>query len=649
MIRVITAWLGVMIVFSASAQKEYQVMDWKTDQTVYTHLLHKMRKQYDQRRSDLSVALSSPDKMKVYRDSCKARYLRILGEFPSRTPLNVKRVGTIQRNGYSVEKLIYESVPSHHVTANVYVPEGNAPFPAVLLMCGHEDDAKATESYQKTAALFALNGFIVLVVDPVSQAERHQITDPQKKPATRGGTTEHTLINAAANLVGTGTVAYQLWDNVRGIDYLESRPDVDKSRIGCLGNSGGGTQTTYLVGFDERIKVAAPCSYVASRERNFELFGPNDGCQHVPNEGEQLLEISDFLIMFSPKPLLILAGKYDFVDYTGTKQAFGELAAVYNVLNAGDRVKLFTFDDGHGISRPKREAAVKWFRTWLCGDSSSVAEKDIAVLPREMLKGTTGYSVMGSYSGEINDLQRADQLVTRKHSASDQEKKVRDLLGAAGKPPSGLSAEIVREVPHRGGVMQRIILRRKEGIPLPLLMLVPEGKIADVVVWFHQEGKGYMADRVDLIDRYLNQGTAVVLADISGTGELSDNEKANDPKYQNREYRTAMLALHTGTSLPVMRARDILSVIDFLGSNERTKDLPLSVNATGICAVPALHAAVIDKRISSLTVEEKISSFTQVIHDPLMTDQYSFVIPGVLKWYDIADLKRLLGERLKPN
>src|SRR5690606_3024372 len=152
-----------------------------------------------------------------------------------------------------------------------------------------------------------------LVIDPISQAERHQLTDEDGKPSTRGGTTEHTLVNAASNLVGSGAVAYQLWDNIRGLDYLETRSEVDKNRIGCLGNSGGGTQTTYFIGFDDRIKVAAPCSFISSRERNFELFGANDGCQHVPGEGQAGLELTDFMIMFAPKPLLILAGRYDFI------------------------------------------------------------------------------------------------------------------------------------------------------------------------------------------------------------------------------------------------------------------------------------------------------------------------------------------------
>jgi len=188
---------------------------------------------------------------------------------------------------YRIENILFESLPEHHVAANIYVPEGKGPFPAVLIFCGHEMTSKATESYRKTAILFAENGFVALVVDPISQGEMVQFTDDYGQRILRGSTTEHTLQNAGGNLVGTGVASYELYDNVRSLDYLISRQEVDAERIGCPGNSGGGTQTAYFVGFDKRIKVAAPCSFIARRERNLELRGAVDGCQHLPYEGRE--------------------------------------------------------------------------------------------------------------------------------------------------------------------------------------------------------------------------------------------------------------------------------------------------------------------------------------------------------------------------
>ena len=369
------------LILQAGGQDAYKVMNWKTETTLRSYLLQIMHQQYDVRRETLAAALQTPEGMADYREQCRKKYLFLLGQMPEKTPLNAMVTGHISRTGYSVEKVIYESRPGHHVTSNLYLPHGKGPFPAVLIFCGHEMTSKATESYQETAILFALNGFAALVIDPISQGERVQFTDRAGKRILRGSTTEHTLLNAGASLTGTSVVAWELFDNVRSLDYLASRPEVDRDRIGCLGNSGGGAQTTWFMGYDNRIKVAAPCSFITSREREYELNGTGDGCQQIPYEGRENLEIADYLILFAPKPLLILAGRYDFVDYRGTVDTFNELAYVYRVMGEADRVKLFTGEDGHGISAPKREAAVKWFRKWLCSDTTEITRDTIVSAP----------------------------------------------------------------------------------------------------------------------------------------------------------------------------------------------------------------------------------------------------------------------------
>ena len=131
-------------------------------------------------------------------------------------------------------------------------------------------------------------------------------------------------MNADAALLGQTTPGEEFWDNARGLDYLLTRPEVDTARLGCLGNSGGATQAATFMALEPRMKVAALCSYVASGEKNLELTGPADGCVQLPGAGRARLDIADWPIMFAPKPLLILAGRYDFVDYTRIKAATAE-------------------------------------------------------------------------------------------------------------------------------------------------------------------------------------------------------------------------------------------------------------------------------------------------------------------------------------
>ncbi|MFH0990572.1 MAG: hypothetical protein V1799_11215 [bacterium] len=139
----------LLLYSSAVAQKQYTVMDWKTEYTVNTYLVQRLHEQYDGRRAAFQKAISSRNSALEYIKRCRAKYLQILGELPEKASLHPSLMGSIQKDGYSIEKIVYESFKQHHVTANLYIPKGKGPFPAALLFCGHEDVSKATESYQK--------------------------------------------------------------------------------------------------------------------------------------------------------------------------------------------------------------------------------------------------------------------------------------------------------------------------------------------------------------------------------------------------------------------------------------------------------------------------------------------------------------------
>src|SRR5206468_8526089 len=128
----------------------------------------------------------------------------------------------------------------------------------------------------RACILMAKNGLAVLCYDPIGQGERLQLIDENKKPGIKGSTSEHTMIGVGALLVGQSTAGYRIWDGIRSIDYLVSRPEIDPMKIGCTGNSGGGTLTAYLMALDDRIVCAAPSCYIPSLERLFATIGPQD-------------------------------------------------------------------------------------------------------------------------------------------------------------------------------------------------------------------------------------------------------------------------------------------------------------------------------------------------------------------------------------
>jgi dienelactone hydrolase len=629
--------LSLFFIHPSFSQKQSTILNWKADVSLNTYLVQQLHVQYDTRRMEFNRAITAKESTLSYIKTVKQQFKALLGTLPENAALKPVITGVIEKQDYRIEKIVYQSFENHHVTANLYVPKGNGKFPAVLLFCGHEDLAKATDSYQRTAILFAENGFVVLVVDPISQSERVQLTDDRGKALTRGSTTEHTLLNLSSSLVGTSVAAYELFDNVRSLDYLVTRPEVDVNKIGCLGNSGGAMQAIYFAAFDDRVKIVAPCSYLASRENTLATSGAADGCAQIPNEGLAQLEMSDYLIAAAPKPMLILAGRYDFIDYNGTLQSVDDLKKVYKTLNAPEKLKLFTFDDGHGISKPKREVAVQWFRRWFLNDPKPIREGDLETLTDKELFVTAKNNVNLSYPDEVTIAARNLHLFNvmasarqdfAKQSLVFRQGKVKELLGIKS---------FVNKFELETVAPNQVILRYQTEMPLPMRLYPAAGGAKKVVIWLGAEKEE--------IERYGKQSTDfVVVADVRGTGETMDKAALNDPKYFSQDYRNAVLALHMGKPLVGQRTTDIINLINFVKSDPKLAHLPIEINAIGLIGIDALHAAFLNPKISKVNITKCISSYQEILKQPLAKDRYGAVIPNVLSYYDLPDLVNWIGE-----
>ena len=203
------------------------------------------------------AAVDSASALAVRGRELRAGLIAAVGGFPeTRCALNAQTVATVQRDGYKVEKVLFESWPGVHVTANFFLPDNPsfaAPYPAVILPCGHSTNGKGSDAYQRGCVLAAKAGLACLIYDPFDQGERYQTS-------RRNSCADHNRVGALAALLGGSMARFRIWDGMRAIDYLESRPDVDSSRIGCMGNSGGGTMTSLLMAVEPRLKAACPSS-----------------------------------------------------------------------------------------------------------------------------------------------------------------------------------------------------------------------------------------------------------------------------------------------------------------------------------------------------------------------------------------------------
>ena len=217
-----------------------------------------------QQREDAVAAIHTVAEAEARKKVVREKLLKSIGGLPDyHGPLNARVAGHIQADGYVIEKVIYESLPHFYVTANVYRPNQPGRYPAVLVQAGHVQEGKPAE--EKIAANLALKGFVALAFDPIGQGEREETYDRlTSRPAAGWSVNEHSHSGAQAMLVGEGLARYFIWDAVRSLDYLDTRADVDSSRIGAVGCSGGGALTAFIGGLDPRIKAAVPACYPSS-------------------------------------------------------------------------------------------------------------------------------------------------------------------------------------------------------------------------------------------------------------------------------------------------------------------------------------------------------------------------------------------------
>ena len=595
--------------------------------------------------------LETPEAVQERMEQVRKDWMAALGPFPERSPLNGKTTGALEGDGYRIERVVYESRPNHHVTANLYIPEGKGPFPGVLVPCGHSGNGKAAGAYQSACILLARHGFVVLIYDPIGQGERYQLLDDNGKPII-GGVTEHTLTDIGARLTGVGTANYRIWDGIRSIDYLLSRPEVDPKRIGCTGNSGGGTLTAYLMATDDRIVAAAPSCYITSLSRLFNTIGPQDGEQNITAQVALGIDHADYIMLRAPKPTLLLTGTYDFFDIDGSWDTFREAKRLYGILGFGERVGLFEYPDKHGFSQPRREAALRWMRRWLQGIDDAPTEAEPLLQTDEALQVTKSGQVVTDFSDrtvwDLN-LERATMLAKereafwRDHSKDECLAEVRRLAGIrpmADKPAAKSLGSLARE----GYTIEKLRIERAGEPPVPALLFLPaarDGKLP-AVLYVDGRGKQGAAAPGGPIEALVKEGRAVLAIDVRGVGETAP---AKPRLIGKNEFQLAYLGIHLGRPLLGQRTEDVLAALEVLLGREEIDANNVRLMGIERGGPVALHAAALDCRVTEVVVEEAIESWMAVVAAPLAEHQLEQIVAKALERYDLPDLVRAIAPR----
>src|SRR5947209_7385858 len=293
----------------------------------------------------------------------RQRLLQMIGGLPTaKTDLQARVTGRIQMDGFSVEKLIFQSLPGVYVTALVYLPDDHSKkHPAVLVPAGHAADGKF--HYQSLSQRLVGRGYVVISWDPVGQGERSQFWDSAAgKSRYNLVCGEHAAMGNLAYLAGANLARWEIWDGIRAVDYLLTRPEVDSERISITGTSGGGTQATLIAALDGRIKVAVPSCYISALPMRIynRIFADPDSDPEQDLFGmiSNGVDHPGLLLLMYPRPVLVAAAVLDFFPIEGTRKTFRELQKLYARFGHGDRIALVEGYHQHQYSSENQQAAL---------------------------------------------------------------------------------------------------------------------------------------------------------------------------------------------------------------------------------------------------------------------------------------------------
>lgn len=585
-----------------------------------------------------------------YIGKVRKKIIRAFGEFPEKTPLNAKIVGTLEHDGLAIDRVMYESLPDYYVTALFYRPQNTVgKLPAVLAMCGHAQSGKLFEFYQTFAQALAKKGFAVLMFDPVAQGERLQFEKISNAEFCRNNCVfEHNQIGKQLLLFGENMANYMLWDAVRSLDYLCTRPEVDAKRLGVAGNSGGGTLSSYLWALDDRLKAAAISCYITSFERNFANEIAVDAEQILPGLADAGVEMADFLIARAPEPVLILGQQNDFFDVRGTLESYDEVQKFYSLAGKAHDINIFVGPQGHGLSRENREAIYGFFTGQLQGEVDSV-EPEIKLLTPETANVTK--------TGQTADLRNALTLPAMLAKRAGRQTKFEP---AAMRKFLTQSFQLPAYFPEK--IDYRVLRPWRQGDQWFSWYAVPTGKFAEA--FLHTRGECYQINpgvRARLYVAHLDAESELkeltsaipcFALDVRGIGKsLPQNCDRDLPggffALYGSDYFYASAGLMLNHSLLGGKVRDVLTAAMLLRLRG-VKELELS--GRGLGGIAAVFAAFLSPDwFSRVILTDVPESYLDLVQSKVSRIPQSYCPHGMLTHGDLPDLYADLGKKLEKS
>jgi cephalosporin-C deacetylase-like acetyl esterase len=635
-------------VFDAHRGKNITWLAYSNNHKLLYNIISEEAFQILETRKGKISSLRTADDWIQYRAALKDQLFEGLASF-EKTPLNVKITGTIERATFHVEKIIFESQPRFFVTGCLFIPDvKQKPAPAIIYCSGHGEIAFRGEEYQLGILNLVAKGFIVFAFDPIGQGERLQYIDPITNKSTIGGPTlEHTYMGSQCLLAGHSLIDYFIWDGVRVVDFLLTRKEVDPERIGITGMSGGGTQTSMIAAYDERIYAAAPECYITNFTRLLESIGPQDA-EQVPYNGiKKGIDHPDFLHLHAPKPTLIVTATNDFFSIQGARETLAEVQKSFTLMGKPENISTVEDMGEHGPTLKNREAISQFFQKYLLlpGDKNFVKgdlfnEKDLWVtVTGQVATSLNGKTVFDLNKDFINKMQ------VKKSGSTDLLKTIRQVSGIEFK-------DSVKSVVYTGKIEQDSIAIEKYFIQtyskdyvLPFYLAKKSNKDKPAAVLYLSPGGKEDILNSEEVLQLLRLGYAVISPDLPGTGEL------NDPDYTGVSIKGVLFnymlgANFLGKSIAGYQAEALDLMWQHLQKRNDILSNQISAVVMNEMCSPFLHFTAFRNFFKRVVLIRPYLSYLDIATTRYYEPRIMLsAVPGALNYYDLPELEALLSPK----
>ena len=611
--------------------------------------------------------IRTPEQLETRNRFIRQKCIGMIHGLPERNSLNPVIVKLFERDGYKVENLMYESQPDFWVTANLYIPtRGSGPYPGVISPCGHYPTARGYDDYQSAYVHFARNGFVVLAYDPIGQGERRHFWNPMTKVNEIGGpvTWEHSLPGQLLLLIGQDLTHYRVWDGMRAIDYLLTRPEVDGKRIGCAGHSGGGTLTKFIATMDERIACAAINEGGTSNKWPMHIplyqpMGTGDTEQHMFPSGTYGIDNVDLSSSIAPRPLLITIEQYS-PEFDSAVRA---IRARYEQLGASNKFKTVPANDPHAWTVKLRIANVEWFSRWFYDRPGPATEAPFTPEPWENLWCTPDGSIRYSRQGETiySRILKAQAKLPpdRKAPATSSElASYRRELGAEIRKtiryrPSNtpLAPHHDTTTPRKGYKIEKVEFLSEPGIYISAWVFKPDAELKErtAILYVSDTGRDDDGMGFGLLEEITLRGYCVVAVDVRGIGATmpphSGDESGQFQQVDNADCAMTYMVWEIDQDLFGMRVLDVIRSIDYVLSRTDVDSSGVRLAGRGAGALWSLYAAALDARVKVLLAHEGLLSYRALTGVDRYLTESSLFIRNVLTRFDLPQVAAAVAER----